>query len=95
MKSSGRHRLSVGFLSSAGSQYLRAGLHRPGVLGGEFRHVVGLAGQVADHPGVVHAVAGRRALRMVVAGQDLDRVVLAHLEHLLAELGVAVALRRA
>ena len=71
----------------------RAGLHRPGVLGREFRHGVGLAGQVADHPGVIHAVTGRRALRMVVAGHDLDRVVLPHLEHLLAEFGVAEALR--
>ena len=56
-------------------------------------HVVGLAGQVADHPGVVHAVAGRGDLRMVVAGQDPDRVVLAHLEDVVAVLGVAETLR--
>ncbi len=53
-----------------GSQIFASGLHGPRVLGRELGNVVGLAGQVADHPGVVHAVAGRGDLRMIVAGQD-------------------------
>ena len=50
------------------------------MLRGEFRHVVGLAGQVADHPGVVHAVAGCGGLRVVEAVEDLDGVVRPHLQ---------------
>ena len=48
---------------------------------------------MTDHPRVIHAVARRRALRMVEPGRNPDRVVLPDLDHFLAELGVAVALR--
>src|SRR5687768_5146926 len=48
---------------------------------------------MTDHPGVIHAVARRCALRVVEPGWNLDRVVLPNLDDLLAELGVAVALR--
>ena len=63
------------------------------MLRGELGNRVGLVGQVADHPGVVHAVARRRALRVIEAGGNADGVVLSHLDDLLAQLRVAVALR--
>ena len=56
---------------------------------------VGVTRQMPDHPRVVHAVAWRRALRVIVSGGDADRVVLTNLDDLVAELRVAVALRLA
>ena len=46
----------------------RVRLHRPRVLGGELGHGVRLVRQMPDHPGVVHPVARRRALRMIETG---------------------------
>ena len=45
-----------------------------------------------DHPRIIHAVARRRALGVIIAVEDLDGVVLPDLVHGLAEFGMAVTL---
>src|SRR5262245_20135757 len=68
----------------------RAG--RPEMLGGEFRHGVRISRQMPDHPGIVHAVTGCGALRMIETGWNRDRVILPDLDDALADLGMAIAL---
>ena len=58
----------------------------------ELGNGVVIPGQVTDNPEVVHPVARGRDLGMVLPIADEERVVLAHLVHVLAELRVAVAL---
>src|SRR4026208_2127760 len=74
---------------------MRIARHRPRVLGGELGHDIGVTRQMPDHPRGVHAIAWRRALRVIVSGGDADRVVLTNLHDLVTQLRVAVALRLA
>ena len=64
------------------------------MLFGELRYRVGVPRQVPDDPRVVHAVAGRRDLGVVVGAEDLHRIELPDPQHGLAKLGVPVSLRR-
>ena len=56
-------------------------------------HGVRVARQMADDPGVIHAIARCRALCVILFIEDLHRVVVANLENGFTEFRVAIALR--
>src|SRR5436190_15212465 len=89
-------RSSVGSAMTSGGPWLPvvgARLGRPAMLGSEFRHAVRILRQVPDHPGIVHAITGCGALRMIKSGWNRDRVILPDLHDALADLGMAVTFR--
>src|SRR4029077_16173494 len=76
-----------------GAPEFGSGILGPAMLGGEFRHDIGVVWEMADDPAVIHAIARGGTLGMVEARGDAHRVEGADLQHVVAELGMAVAFR--
>lgn len=59
----------------------------------EIEPLVRPARQMADSPEVVHPISGRCDLRVIICPGYFDGLSIAHFEHVIADLGMSVALR--